>query len=200
MKVHRHVARTLAVAALSLVAFAGSASATSISIVNGSFEDGVDADGFVTLSTGATGADIDGWKVGGSIDYIGTYWQAADGNRSLDMNGYFAAGRVEQDDNHTRQSAAGARFDDNAADDLRRGARGEPGECRQHAGGADQGMTGEALARAHGILSARRRGYDVARRARAIVRCGRWWRPSQKVHVIVLYIAKYLTSDTGFRT
>jgi len=100
MKVHRHVARTLAVAALSLVAFAGSASATSISIVNGSFEEGIDPDpyvGFTTVGTGVTGADIDGWKVTGSIDYIGTYWQAADGNRSLDMNGYFAAGRVEQD-------------------------------------------------------------------------------------------------------
>ena len=31
---------------------------------------------------------IDGWKVtAGTIDYIGNYWEASDGNRSLDMSG-----------------------------------------------------------------------------------------------------------------
>jgi len=62
----------------------GGAQATLIS--NGSFELGPDPGTFTTLNGGNT--SITGWTVGGSsIDYIGTYWVAADGNRSLDMNG-----------------------------------------------------------------------------------------------------------------
>jgi choice-of-anchor C domain-containing protein len=49
---------------------------------------------FVTLYSGDT--SITGWTVGGnSIDYIGGYWQASDGARSLDMSG-FNAGSVSQ--------------------------------------------------------------------------------------------------------
>lgn len=54
-------------------------------ILNGSFEDGVDPGIFATLSTGSS--NISGWTVDGSVDYIGTYWQASDGARSLDLNG-----------------------------------------------------------------------------------------------------------------
>jgi choice-of-anchor C domain-containing protein len=57
-------------------------------IVNGSFEDGPDpGDQFVTLDKGSTA--IKGWEVTqGDIDYINaSYWQAAEGRRSLDMNG-----------------------------------------------------------------------------------------------------------------
>lgn len=61
-------------------------------IINGSFESAtVDpGSGFVTLYSGDT--SIMGWTVIGtgvqySIDYIGGYWQAADGDRSIDLSG-----------------------------------------------------------------------------------------------------------------
>jgi choice-of-anchor C domain-containing protein len=56
---------------------------------NGSFEIGANSptSGFSTLNGGST--DITGWTVGGhSIDWIGNYWQSADGgSRSVDLNG-----------------------------------------------------------------------------------------------------------------
>jgi choice-of-anchor C domain-containing protein len=54
---------------------------------NGSFEDGPDdIGGFITLFAGET--DITGWTVSsGSIDLIGSYWEASDGDRSIDLNG-----------------------------------------------------------------------------------------------------------------
>lgn len=71
---------------------AGAADAASF--VNGSFESGPNPGGFTTLSAGDT--SITGWTVtGSSVDYIGSYWQAADGSRSLDLSGN-AAGGVEQ--------------------------------------------------------------------------------------------------------
>jgi len=40
---------------------------------------------------------IYGWSLtGGSIDYVGSYWQAAHGSRSLDMNGYQFRGTISQ--------------------------------------------------------------------------------------------------------
>jgi choice-of-anchor C domain-containing protein len=56
-------------------------------ITNGSFETATvnPGSGFITLP--ATSTAITGWTVGGAgIDYIGTYWQASDGVRSLDMS------------------------------------------------------------------------------------------------------------------
>ena len=72
---------------------AGSAGAAAFT--NGSFEDGVNpGSGFVTLGNGSTG--ITGWVVGGdSIDYIGGYWNAEDGSRSIDLSGN-ANGSVHQ--------------------------------------------------------------------------------------------------------
>lgn len=71
------------------------------SLVNGSFEAAsVNPGGsFVTLNAGSTA--IDGWTVigavdYGAIDYIGGYWQAADGSRSLDLNGSNNSGGVTQ--------------------------------------------------------------------------------------------------------
>ena len=56
------------------------------SFQNGSFESGAEPGSFATLASGSTA--IDGWVVGGhSVDYIGSYWQASDGARSLDLNG-----------------------------------------------------------------------------------------------------------------
>jgi choice-of-anchor C domain-containing protein len=62
-------------------------------ITNGSFEDGVPIDnGFVTVSSG-----IDGWMVTSeNVDYIGDYWQASDGLRSVDLNGSFVQSGVAQ--------------------------------------------------------------------------------------------------------
>jgi choice-of-anchor C domain-containing protein len=66
---------------------------------NGSFEQ--NADGLVnpgiTFKTLAGGSTyINGWTVtGNSIDYVNNYWQAADGNWSLDLSGD-SAGGVQQ--------------------------------------------------------------------------------------------------------
>jgi choice-of-anchor C domain-containing protein len=62
-------------------------------LVNGSFEEGPEpGDAFVMLDKDSTA--IKGWVVTqGNIDYIDAgYWQAADGKRSLDMNGITAGG------------------------------------------------------------------------------------------------------------
>ncbi|HSX35451.1 MAG TPA: choice-of-anchor C family protein [Patescibacteria group bacterium] len=70
-------------------AFAASA------VTNGSFETGTDPGVFSTLLAGNT-TDLPGWTVAsGSVDYIGSYWTASDGARSLDMSG-FNAGAVSQ--------------------------------------------------------------------------------------------------------
>jgi choice-of-anchor C domain-containing protein len=58
-------------------------------IQNGSFETGsIDPGGFTTLGVGST--VITGWTVvgvsPGTIDYIGTFWQASEGSRSLDLD------------------------------------------------------------------------------------------------------------------
>ncbi|NTW99769.1 MAG: choice-of-anchor C family protein [Geobacteraceae bacterium] len=62
-------------------------------ITNGSFEDGNYSGGdFVTLTAGS---GIPGWDVvSGSIDWIGPYWQASDGSKSLDLAGYYAHGLI----------------------------------------------------------------------------------------------------------
>lgn len=53
---------------------------------NGSFESAtISPISFTTLGSGSTA--ITNWIIGGSVDYIGGYWQAANGSRSLDMNG-----------------------------------------------------------------------------------------------------------------
>jgi choice-of-anchor C domain-containing protein len=62
-------------------------------LVNGSFESGTNpGSSFITLTNGDS-TDITGWTViGDSVDYIGGYWQAADGVRSLDLNGLNSGG------------------------------------------------------------------------------------------------------------
>jgi len=62
-------------------------STVSLAFQNGSFEDGPGGIGdFITLHAGST--DITGWTVVyGSIDLIGSYWEASDGDRSIDLNG-----------------------------------------------------------------------------------------------------------------
>jgi choice-of-anchor C domain-containing protein len=86
-------------AALSVASIATAANVNLIQ--NGSFEQGIDPNasgiGFTTLGSGGYFDDttsLVGWSVGstgkgrfGNVDYIGDYWQAATGARSLDLNG-----------------------------------------------------------------------------------------------------------------
>jgi len=70
-----------------LLAFALGTSAYAAMFSNGSFELGTANPGsnFIGLSTGNTG--IDSWNIiSGAIDYIGGYWIASDGARSIDLN------------------------------------------------------------------------------------------------------------------
>jgi choice-of-anchor C domain-containing protein len=72
----------LAAAASTLLAGAAQAAI----ITNGSFETGPSPGGFTTLVAGDT--QITGWTVtSGSIDYIGSYWNASNGVRSIDLSG-----------------------------------------------------------------------------------------------------------------
>ena len=78
--------KLLLLAAASVLA-SGAASATTI--INGSFELGAANPGgsFVTVNNGDS-TSITGWTVGGlGVDYIGGYWQASDGTRSIDLSG-----------------------------------------------------------------------------------------------------------------
>ena len=55
-------------------------------ILNPSFEAGPSPGGFTTVNFGGSG--VQDWTITGhSVDYIGSYWQAADGVRSVDLNG-----------------------------------------------------------------------------------------------------------------
>ena len=73
------------------IAIAGSAMAAAFT--NGSFESGAYVQTYPTadymaLYTPSTATAITGWTVtSGNIDWIGTYWSAEDGTKSLDMNG-----------------------------------------------------------------------------------------------------------------
>ena len=73
--------------ALALIAMPTTAHAGAF--VNGGFETGPavpGSPGFTTLGSGSTA--ITGWVVtGDGIDYIGSYWQNAEGNRSIDLSG-----------------------------------------------------------------------------------------------------------------
>lgn len=83
--------KTLMLAAVALML---PAAANAQAFTNGSFEAGTNpGGGFISLGTGAT--DITGWTVGGTVDYIGTYWTASDGVRSVDLAGN-SAGSLAQ--------------------------------------------------------------------------------------------------------
>ena len=81
------------IAATTAMLLAGSASAATL--INGSFETStLDPGVFTTVDSPST--IIDGWTVtSGSIDYIGNYWVASDGNRSIDLAGN-AIGSIAQ--------------------------------------------------------------------------------------------------------
>ena len=57
-------------------------------ITNGSFETGTSPGSTFTTLYAGDSTTITGWTVNtGSVDYIGGYWNASDGSRSLDMDG-----------------------------------------------------------------------------------------------------------------
>jgi choice-of-anchor C domain-containing protein len=63
-------------------------------LINGSFELGPDAGQFASLDAGSMA--LTGWTITrGNIDDIAAFWQAADGQHSLDMNGS-TAGTIAQ--------------------------------------------------------------------------------------------------------
>lgn len=75
-------------------ALLASTSASAVTLINGSFEDGVaiGGSGFETLATGDT-TSITGWEVlSDGVDYIGSYWAASDGVRSLDLSALTSGG------------------------------------------------------------------------------------------------------------
>jgi len=62
---------------------------------NGGFESGDDPGSYTGVSSPDSAA-ITGWTVySGTIDYIGDYWTAAEGSRSVDLNGT-TAGAISQ--------------------------------------------------------------------------------------------------------
>jgi choice-of-anchor C domain-containing protein len=66
-------------------------------IVNGSFEEGTDPgeQGWKPLDKGSK--DIKGWEVTrGQIDYISSYWEHAEGKRSIDLHGSPGYGGIKQ--------------------------------------------------------------------------------------------------------
>jgi choice-of-anchor C domain-containing protein len=81
-----HRAAVVAAALLAVgAAVPATASAAANLVQNPSFETPDAGSGF---STFGTGADIDGWTVtAGSVDVLGTTWQAVDGAQSLDVSG-----------------------------------------------------------------------------------------------------------------
>ena len=75
------------IAIVASIVLAGSALAAFAGVKNGSFETGTgDPGAFVQVTSGST--VLTDWTVStGSVDWIGTYWPAAAGSKSVDMNG-----------------------------------------------------------------------------------------------------------------
>ncbi len=80
---------------MALAAASLATAAQAVTVVNGSFENGIDPGSFTTLFAGDT-TSIPGWTIEpDGVDYIGTYWAASDGNRSLDMSA-LTSGQIMQ--------------------------------------------------------------------------------------------------------
>jgi choice-of-anchor C domain-containing protein len=79
--------KKLLVASLAISALMALPAMAFAAVTNGSFENGTVPGVFTTLGA-VNNTDITGWSVDtGSVDYIGTYWTASEGARSVDMNG-----------------------------------------------------------------------------------------------------------------
>jgi choice-of-anchor C domain-containing protein len=93
--VKRRSTVSAAIAVVASIVLSGSALAAFAGATNGSFETGSNDPGaYEQLNAGST--VLTGWSITtGSIDWIGTYWPAAAGTKSLDMNGA-APGAISQ--------------------------------------------------------------------------------------------------------
>ncbi|MDP2328811.1 MAG: choice-of-anchor C family protein [Dehalococcoidia bacterium] len=102
MKKYRRVSGITAggIAALAIIGSAFGFSGLS----NGSFESGPSVGSFVQVNPGNT---IDGWTVEVAVDYIGTYFAASNGSRSIDMNASPSQGVISQ----TFATVTGATYD-----------------------------------------------------------------------------------------
>lgn len=75
-------------------------------VVNGDFESWTGAAQLASYATlGANTSQLDGWGVVSAVDYVGEYWPAAKGTRSLDLNGT-SQGEIRQ----TISTVPGARY------------------------------------------------------------------------------------------
>jgi choice-of-anchor C domain-containing protein len=82
---------------LGMLLAAAASPAAAAPFTNGSFELGAvnPGGGWITLGSGSSA--ITGWEIfDGTIDLIGTYWQAADGSRSVDLNGNDGSAGIRQ--------------------------------------------------------------------------------------------------------
>lgn len=126
-------------------------SAEAALLVNGSFEDGpTDFGGssFITLAGGSSA--IPGWTVtGGTIDYLGSAWLASDGVRSIDLDGAFSTGGVQQ----SFATAVGETY--RVAFDLSGNPEGGPTlkQLRASAGSATQDFTFDPTGLTRGTLT-----------------------------------------------
>lgn len=85
---------TLSVVIAMVASLAIATTAFAATLVNGSFESGTNPGSFIQVNAGST--DITGWDVDVAVDYIGTYWTAKDGVRSIDMNASPTMGQISQ--------------------------------------------------------------------------------------------------------
>ena len=85
---------SLGIALAASISLAGSALGFS-GVTNGSFEEGVFSGApFDELHAGST--SMTGWTIeAGSVDWVGGYWPASNGSRSVDLNGD-GAGTISQ--------------------------------------------------------------------------------------------------------
>ncbi|MFN2527090.1 MAG: choice-of-anchor C family protein [Candidatus Baltobacteraceae bacterium] len=63
-------------------------------LVNGGFENGPDPG--VSRALYAGSGEVTGWMVTAPVDYIGTFWQASEGRRSIDLDGTPGPGTIAQ--------------------------------------------------------------------------------------------------------
>ena len=83
------IKRTILGLAAGLTILASPATAATNLVSNGSFENGIAfTTPYVTVNAPDVNTSITDWSVtSGSVDYIGSYWKAQDGNRSIDLAG-----------------------------------------------------------------------------------------------------------------
>ena len=89
-----HIAAAAVAGTLAL--FLGSSASSAAVLINGSFEQ-PDLNGGAYASYAAGNTSITGWTIAsGSVDVVGSLWEAADGDQSLDLSGN-NAGSIYQD-------------------------------------------------------------------------------------------------------